>query len=407
MRIIFRGAAFLVAGWLAGFSPAQAQDLAPGEPNLPLPLYHSRPDTGGFFITGNYSMYRQTNPIRSQPVAFRGFYVIDGTNLGPQSIGTSSTGLPTLNTSNLPNGSFLGSGTVALDAESVAGPNTYMPGFRIDAGWKFQDESSLTFSYLYLAKANMFSTASLIPQNLQVGANDADSFISSPVYGYPTQYGGPQNDVFAFADPTLSNQVTAGGGTIPTVTIPTVNDPNNPNPPTATLPGFATPSAGYGVFNAADFMTLEFTQRSQMFEITYRKPVYETDNYRLSGIVGPRFFWIWERFKWSTTDLNVFGSGAAEDAAVYTNIVSNRMYGVHGGFGQEWYLGRGFGATLDLQAALFMNVVKERAKFELQPRYSIPQSKRNRTVFTIVPEIQPTVGLAWYPRGRNRNAVEL
>ena len=95
MKKLIRGAAALIAGWLATSTPILfAQDLASGEPNLPLPLYHARPDTGGFFMSGSYAMYRQTNPMKSQTVAYRGFYAIDGTNLGPQAIvgtGTNST----------------------------------------------------------------------------------------------------------------------------------------------------------------------------------------------------------------------------------------------------------------------------------------------------------------------------
>lgn len=48
MKKLMRGAAALLAGWLASSTPIIfAQDLASGEPNLPLPLYHARPDAGG------------------------------------------------------------------------------------------------------------------------------------------------------------------------------------------------------------------------------------------------------------------------------------------------------------------------------------------------------------------------
>ncbi len=384
MNKFVKGAAAILVGWLATNSAnLSAQGLAPGEPNLPLPLYHSRPDTGGFFVSGSYSMYRQTNPLKSQTVAFRGFYAIDGTNLGPQSISNGQ-----IVASDLANGTFVGSMADALNVNSVSGPSTYMPGFKIESGWKFEDESSITASYLWLAKANYASTASLIPQNLKIGADGSDSFVSSPVYGYPTQYAGPLNDIFAGADPELVRQ----GGVSSTVNIPTADGSTIP------VRGFATPNAAYGIWNAADLMTLEFTQRSQQFELTYKKPVFETDDYRLSALVGPRFFWIWERFKWIATDLNTFGQGDQQDAAAYTNIVSNRMYGVHAGFSQEWYLGHGFAAQLDLQAALFMNIVKERAKYEFDYlKNATPISKRSKTVYTVVPEIQPSVGMAWYP----------
>ena len=54
MKKLMRGAAALLAGWLATSTPIIfAQDLASGEPNLPLPLYHARPDAGGFFMSGS------------------------------------------------------------------------------------------------------------------------------------------------------------------------------------------------------------------------------------------------------------------------------------------------------------------------------------------------------------------
>lgn len=394
MKKLMRGAAALLAGWLATSTPIIfAQDLASGEPNLPLPLYHARPDAGGFFISGSYSMYRQTNPLKSQTVAYRGFYAIDGTNLGPQAISGTGTGSTIVATDAL-NRDFIGSMSDALNTSSVSGPSSYMPGFKVEGGWKFADESSLTMSYLWLAKTNYASTASLIPPNLNISANGADGYISSPVYGYPSQYAGPINDIFAFADPVLARSVTAQGGTVPSVNVPTANGTAGP----VALEGFQTPFAGYGIWNAADFMTLEFTQRFQQVQMSYRKPVYETDDYRLSASVGPRFVWIWERFKWIATDLNLYGEGNNLDAAAYTNIVSNRMYGINAGLGQEWYLGHGFTAQVDLQAALFMNIVKERAKYEFnEVKNATPISKRSKTVYTIVPEIQPSVGMAWYP----------
>ena len=400
MKKLIRGAAALIAGWLATSTPILfAQDLASGEPNLPLPLYHARPDAGGFFMSGSYAMYRQTNPIKSQTVAYRGFYAIDGTNLGPQAIvgtGTSST----IVASDVPNGTFIGSMADALNTQSVSGPSTYMPGFKVEGGWKFADESSITMGYLWLAKANYSATASLIPPNLNIGPTGSESFISSPVYGYPSQYAGPVNDIIAFVDPALAARVTAQGGTIPTITVPTVIDPNAPAaaPSTVPLEAFAAPFAAYGIWNAADLMTIEFTQRFQQLELMYRKPVYETDDYRLSAAVGPRFAWIWERFKWTTTDLNAAGNGSQYDAAAYTNIVSNRLYGINAGLMQEWYLGHGFAAQVDIQAALFANIVKERAKYEFSYlKNATPISKRSKTVYTIVPEVQPSVGMAWYP----------
>src|SRR5436190_17715688 len=73
-RMTFRGAWWLVA-WLA-LAPGvtNAQQYAPADPHLWLPLGSTRPEDGGFYVFANYVMFRQTNPLRSQPVAVRGLF---------------------------------------------------------------------------------------------------------------------------------------------------------------------------------------------------------------------------------------------------------------------------------------------------------------------------------------------
>jgi len=401
MKSHLKRTAFFLAGFLIyPTSILWAQDLAPGSPNLPLPLYHARPDTGGFFLSGAYSMYRQTNPIGNQTVAYRGFYATTGIGLGQQNV-VGSGASSTISFGDVPAGTFLGSGADALNTNSVSGPGTYMPGFTVSGGWKFADESSLTLSYMWLSKANFAATASLIPPpsangtpqgSLGIGPDGANSYVSSPVYGFPTQYAGPLEDIIIGAEPDKVSQVASQGGTVPSVNLPL------PNGSVVSIPGTLATGGAYGVWNAADFMTLEFTQRYQQLELMYRKPVYETDNYRMSALVGPKFVWIWERFKWIATDLDAVGDAGPQDAAAYTNIVSNRMYGANVGFAQEWYLGHGFSAQLDLKAQLFMNIVKERAKYEFSyQKDATPISKRSQTEYTVVPGLQPTIGINWYP----------
>src|SRR5262249_55017861 len=75
----------------------------------------------------------------------------------------------------------------------------------------------------------------------------------------------------------------------------------------------------------------------------------------------------------------------------------NRMYGAFVGTAQEWYLGRGFAATLDLEAAALIDIVKERTRYELADTLSPPISKRSRTDYTFVPEFTASVGMKWYP----------
>src|SRR5262249_28419024 len=154
-----------------------------------------------------------------------------------------------------------------------------------------------------------------------------ESFLTSPVVNVPVEFSGPPNKV-----------VGLNGNT-------------------------ANPQAAFGLWNAATEMTIEFLQRTQEYELTYRFPVWDTECYRLSGLVGPRFFWIWERFKWRTVDFSPADPIPSPfDVGLYSNIVSNRMYGFHAGCQQEWYLGHGFAFNWDLQGALLMDVVKERTR---------------------------------------------
>jgi hypothetical protein len=61
------------AAWVGGAGRVMAQiqsagsgsDYAPPEYILPLPLYNTRPEDGGFFATTYFEMFRQTNPVSS------------------------------------------------------------------------------------------------------------------------------------------------------------------------------------------------------------------------------------------------------------------------------------------------------------------------------------------------------
>jgi hypothetical protein len=85
----------------------------------------------------------------------------------------------------------------------------------------------------------------------------------------------------------------------------------------------------------------------------------------------------------------------ADDVAVYTNIVSNRMYGPVVGCGSEWYLGWGLAFSLDLRAAVFVDIVKERARYEREDKYIA--AKRSRTQYTVAPELDAIGNVWWYP----------
>jgi hypothetical protein len=343
-----RWAWLLATGLALAQGTARAQSDATGyalpDPNLPLPIGNTHPGEGQFFAAAEFVFFRQTNPMRDQEVAVRGFIPVDDSVAG---FGTATK--------------FIGTGREALDVHSVSGPNSYQPGFNIELGWKFGTSTSLSgptlsLGFLYLVEAKHMAAATLAPPNLTVGRDQADSFLFAPVYNFPPEYAGPQ------------------------FKIATGNS-----------------EAIYGIWNGATNMSLEFVQRAEQIQATYRVPVFETPTYRLSGLVGPRFFWIWERFRWRTVDTDFTGLQQPNWVGNYTNEVSNRMYGVFFGCSNEWYLGKGFACQVDLVGAALANFVTEKAIYELGTKYSGPSSQRTKKDYTFVPELQGDAYLAWYP----------
>src|SRR4051812_11936548 len=89
-RKTFWGAGPVLAAWMAlGPAGLRAQgpfnsDYAPGAPGyapavpqLPVPLGSTRPEDGGLFLAAQGALYSTTNPLKSQPLAYRGFIVTD------------------------------------------------------------------------------------------------------------------------------------------------------------------------------------------------------------------------------------------------------------------------------------------------------------------------------------------
>ena len=364
MRGQIKWQAWLLMAGLAvmALAPNRGFGQEPGraDPVWPLPIGHDRPETGGFFTDANVILYKQTNPLKHQAIAFRGFFDSDG----------SVTGTP---------GTFVGSHALALDAQSASGPSTYQPGFKFDIGWRFSDGSAVDFNWMHLMNTRYIAGASLVPENFQVGRNLENSFITAPVFNFPNLYAGPPfkvvNGMFVF------------NGTIVLGTSAT-----------STNFGAGHPFTAYGIWNGASQMTIDFVQRFDQAEIRYREPIFENEYYRCYGLVGPRMAWQWERFLWRTTSVDIFGQFfPANDVAIYTNIVSNRMYGAHLGTGHEVYLGYGFAVGAEVEAALFIDSVKEIAKYELGVKDSPGQMKRAKIQYTVVPEFQGKALVYWYP----------
>jgi hypothetical protein len=333
------GRGFAEGGMATSFAPGLAGDYSPPDQPLPYPLFSNRPDVGGLFLSGSYVMYQQSNPLKSQEVAVRGFIAVDDTVLN--AAGSAGT--------------FVGTRNNALDVNQVTGPLSYQPGFKVEAGWKFQDGSALTVDFMWLSEAQYTAAATLAAPNLAVRSDFADTFLTAFVFNFPNDFAGP------------TDKVVQGG-----------------------------PNGVFGIWNGASVMTLLFLQRAQQLQATYRKPFYETDNYRASALVGPRYFWIEEKFRWTATDLDSIGNSSPTFVGIYNNQVDNRMYGVHTGLQQEWYVGRGFAVMLTTEAALFMDVVKEKVDYERGDRGG-PANKRGRTQWAAVPELQVTPSVMYYP----------
>ncbi len=343
-------------GWvvLAGallLSPAAVQgqtmnyEVPPSMSLFPGPIGHARMEEGGFFVAGRFLFWNQTNPIRDQVVAVRGFVDVVGF-LDPTP------------------GTFIGSGAVALNTQQVSGPGTFQPGFDLTMGWRFEDGVVVQTNWIHLWEARYSATATLAPPGLKSGPSMADNFLYSPVFNFPADYAG-----------------------------------NAFNIDTSSISSTFVPGITFGIWNAASLMTIEFVQRFDQWDLTGRFPIWETDRHRTYFLIGPRLVWMWERFRWRTVDMDVEGGAGPDTTAIYSNVVSQRLYGVHGGCGHEWFLGDtpigAFSVSLDCEMGLFANFVKERARYELADRSTA--ATRSRNVWTMVPELQAKLSSWWYP----------
>jgi hypothetical protein len=339
------------SGWLAvlvtagmavaGVAHGQAQDYTQPDHVFPLPLFHDRPETGGFYTTFEFVFMRETNPLEHQLIAVRGFFDQDG----------SITGHP---------GQFVGGGQPALYADDAGGPGTFQPGFNIGIGYRFDNRVAVEFSWLWLAEAKYAAGANILGPGFQNGQNLANTFISSFVYNFPVDFAGEDRKV------DLGNL-----------------------------------GATFGIWNAASDMTISLIQRFEHYDITARIPILDNDdgNFRCYGLLGPRLTWFWEKFDWRTVSRNDLGQADATDVAIYTNRVSNRLYGIHLGGGNEWNWGDtpigSFACSLDLQAGLFADIVGELAKYERGDGENA--SSRQRKELEFVPEVEAQLNIWYYP----------
>lgn len=359
--------ALVITGGLA-VSQAVAQQSMPtpgldvgraASPIIPLPLYNARPETGGFYTALEFVMFRMTRNYSPQIVSRRGVVDLDGSvqrDLGGTFVVDPITGTPVF----IPgapgrNGTFLGSRSPALLVSDLNTSDlTYAPGLEFTMGWRFSDGSAVEFRAFHTHEARYNVGADILPPENAVGDQLFDTFLTSAVFNFPVQYAGPPQDL------ALGN-----------------------------------PGATYGIWNAADGMTIELIQRYTQYDILYRQPILSNDISRLNLVTGARFSWIWERFKWRTVDLSLDGTSGPQDVAIYTNIVSNRMYGPVLGCQHELYLGKGVSITAHVDCAANLDIVKERAKYELADRTT--ESKKSVTEYTFAPSFNGELYITWYP----------
>jgi len=180
---------------------------------------------------------------------------------------------------------------------------------------------------------------------------------------------------------------------------------------TTNATGSGNPGATFGIWNASSVQQISLVQRFDMVDLIARIPMMETENYRSYGLFGPRGIVMWERFKWRTVDVgapdlntlatfNYAGVGLAggNTIADYNNVVSNRLYGLALGCGNEFYLGNtpvgSFSMYADVTAALYGDFVKGRAVYELEDRTIAYTYSRN--MFTLAPGFDARIGFQWY-----------
>lgn len=368
------------AGWIAlvltgglALAPAvvRAQDQPGGlnisgreaGPVLPLPIYSSRPEAGGFYGAIEFIMYRQTRELGQQVIAKRGLVDVDGSvqaDLGGTFIIPAPDADPIF-VPGLPGapGAFLGSGQVALRASDLNSQRTYQPGFATTLGYRFSDGSTFEARWRHVNAARYFAGADIIPPGFAVGAQMTETFLFAPVYNFPNNYAGQLQEL-----------------------------------------GVGNPGATYGIWNAASSMTIEFMQRYDQADFMGKVPLRADDVSRTYLIASGRFAWIWERFQWRTVSQDAAGFATPADVAIYNNIVSNRMYGPALGCQHDTNLGTfgrvgAFSLAFQADVATMLNVVKEYASYELGDEST--KSKRSVREYTFVPMVSGEIMLTWYP----------
>ena len=308
-------------------------------PTLPIPTGGGPGHTAGFYGAVEFVFLTQTRAIGDQTVAYHGLVDSSG----------RITGLP---------GTYIGSRQPALTTDKM-GKTNFFPGYNIEIGYKFDDGTRIYGSFMQLFEANYNDGASLATQYARSNRSLTDTFLTAGVFNFNPQFSGPAR----------KTGFDLG--------------PNNPGHNT------------YGIWNGASTMDLKFSQRFTFAEIGARTPLFQTEYSRTYGLAGGRYAWFFERFTWRTAAFDINGVGGPQNAASYTNTLSQRLYGPFFGCGQEVFLCNVLSASLDLTGSPLVGVVKQRSKYELDTE--LTQSKRGWNDFIVVPNFNGNFNLWWYP----------
>ncbi len=324
--------------------PDTGGEVPPPPVLIPTPLGHPRYEEGGLYLAGQFKFFQQTNTMGEQLIASHGFIDRDASIGNALGIG----GTP---------GQFIGDHSPALDTEQLGGPSTFTPGYEFTLGWRFRSGIAIEFNWLHLVDARYSATASFQP-GTGPGEFQENTFVTAPVFNYPTNYFGPANQV-----------------------------------------GIGNLGATSGIWNASNLMTIDFVQRFDMWEINVRYPLTQSDCLRTYGLFGPRLVALWERFRWITSAADVNGLVLATDTATYSNVVSNRLWGIFIGYGAEYNCAvtpiGAFAVSADAQVALFADFINAQAKYELGDLSTA--ASRKRRLWTLAPELAANLSVWWYP----------
>lgn len=344
MRHSLYGGLLAAATLIATAPTTQAQFSEPysipGRSEVIAPIPTGKPDQNGFYGVLSFIIATQSGGTGDQTVAVRG--LIDSVGL--------LTGLP---------GTLIGSGTPALTTDQF-GRRSWQPGYQFNIGYKFDDGIAVYAKFGQLVKQKYSAGASGPATPFFRNSIDlADSFLTAAVYNFPPDYAGQP--------------------------IKTTEDLN---------PAFA-PGNFYGIWNGATVMDIQFEQSFTQGDFAARVPMFETEYSRTYGFAGLRYAWFMERFYWRTVGADIDGIARPQDVAIYTNTLSQRMYGPMIGCGNEVYVGKRFSVGVDVSAAGLVNVAKEKVKYKLGDESTA--AGRKRVEFELVPNVNADFNLMWYP----------